>query len=108
MTTVLWCLQMKGGHSPGGQPRTWTERRLVVRSIRQAHAAETALRARLAKAAAAIQGLNSCGRGKQRFAEVEALRQAAEARVERYTVRGLLQLRYDAHLTQRPVRRYRD
>jgi len=92
----------------GGQPRTWMERRLVVRSIRQARAAETALRARLAKAVAAIQGLNSCGRGKQRLTEVEALRQAAEARVERYAVRGLLQLRYDAHLTQRPVRRYRD
>jgi transposase len=66
-----------------GQPRTWTERRLVVRSRRQAHAAETALRARLAQAAAAIQGLNSGGRGKQRFPEVDALRQAADARVER-------------------------
>lgn len=92
----------------GGQPRTWTERRLVVRSIRQAHAAETALRARLAQAVAAIQGLNSYGRGKQRFTEVETLRQAAEDRAERYAVRGLLHLRYDAHLTQRPRRRYRD
>lgn len=67
----------------GGQPRTGTERRWVVRSIRQAHAAETALRARLAQAAAAIQGLHSYGRGKQRFTEVEALRQAAEDRAER-------------------------
>src|SRR5216683_313930 len=33
-----------------GQGESWTERRLVVRSVRQAHAAEAALRARVAKA----------------------------------------------------------
>jgi transposase len=91
-----------------GQPLTWTERRLVVRSVRQAHAAEAALRARLAKAVAAIRGLNSRGRGKKRLAEAAAVRQAAEALLERYAVQGLRQLHYDEHLTQRPVRRYRD
>jgi len=90
-----------------GQPLTWTERRLVVRSVRQAHAAAAALRARLAKAVAAIRGLTSRGRGKKRLPEAE-VRQAAEALLERYAVQGLLQLRYDAHRTQRPVRRYRD
>jgi len=91
-----------------GQPLTWTERRLVVRSVRQAHAAEAALRARLAKAEAAIRGLNSRGRGKKRVTEVEPLRQAVDALLERYAVRGLLQLHYDNHITPRPVRRYRD
>jgi IS1 family transposase len=38
------------------QVQTWTERRLVVRSVRQAHAAEVALRARVAKAIAQIEG----------------------------------------------------
>jgi transposase len=33
-----------------GQGESWTERRLVVRSVRQAQAAEAALRARVAKA----------------------------------------------------------
>ena len=36
----------------GDQVTSWTERRLVVRSVRQAHAAEAALRARVAKALA--------------------------------------------------------
>jgi transposase len=90
-----------------GRPRTWTERRLVVRSVAQTHAAAAALCARLAKATAAIQGVNSRGRGKKRFTEGAALRQAAEAVLERYAVRGLLRLRYDEQIHQRPVRRYR-
>ena len=36
----------------------WTELRVVVRSVRQAHAAEAALRARVAKAMAQIEALN--------------------------------------------------
>src|SRR6266699_591831 len=41
-----------------GTVQSWTERRLVVRSVRQAHAAEAALRARVAKAMAQIEALN--------------------------------------------------
>ncbi|MEE9146564.1 MAG: hypothetical protein V3U27_04120 [Candidatus Tectomicrobia bacterium] len=36
----------------------WTELRVVVRSVRQAHVAEAALRARVAKAMAQIEALN--------------------------------------------------
>src|SRR6266702_256309 len=49
-----------------GTVQSWTERRLVVRSVRQAHAAEAALRARVAKAMAQIEALNQRGRGKKR------------------------------------------
>jgi transposase len=55
-----------------GQLQRWTERRVVVRSIRQAQAAEGGLRARVATAMAASEALNQRGRGKQRFAEVSA------------------------------------
>jgi transposase len=48
----------------GEHVQTWTERRLVVRSVRQAQAAEAALRARVAKAIAQINALNQRGRGK--------------------------------------------
>src|SRR6266571_679160 len=48
-----------------GQGESWTERRLVVRSVRQAHAAEAALRARVAQAMAQIEALNQRGRGKK-------------------------------------------
>src|SRR5262249_22446 len=46
-----------------GQLQRWTERRLVVRSVRQAQAAETALRARVAQAIAAGRGLDQPGSG---------------------------------------------
>ena len=55
-----------------GTVESWTERRLVVRSVRQAQAAEAALRARVATAIAQIEGLNQRGRGKKRFETVSA------------------------------------
>jgi len=86
----------------------WVERRLVVRSLQQAQAAEKALRARLAKAEAAVRSLNERGRGKKRFTEVTSLRQAAEAFLERYKVRGLLRLSYEEKVERQSVRRYRE
>jgi len=85
----------------------WTERRLVLRSLKQAQVAEAALRSRLAKAQQALAALNERGRGKKRFTEVESLRQAAEALVEQHRVQGLLRLRYEEEVRERPVRRYR-
>src|SRR5499433_996270 len=90
-----------------GQGESWTERRLVVRSVRQAHAAEAALRARVAQAMAQIEALNQRGRGKKRFATVSAFRQAVVAIVQRYSVEDLLWFRFTQHDTPRPVRAYR-
>ncbi len=91
----------------GEQVQTWTERRLVVRSVRQAHAAEVALRARVAQAIAQIDALNQRGRGKKRFETVSALRQAVVAIVQGYGVENLLWFRLTQHVTPRPVRAYR-
>jgi transposase len=91
----------------GEQVQTWTERRLVVRSVRQAHAAEAALRARVAKAIAQIVALNQRSRGKKRFETVAALRQAVVAIVQAYDVENLLWFRLTQHVTPRPVRAYR-
>lgn len=91
----------------GEQVQTWTERRLVVRSVRQAHAAEAALRARVAKAIAQIAALNQRGRGKKRFETVSALRQAAVAIVQHYSVENLVWFRLTQNGTPRPVRAYR-
>jgi hypothetical protein len=90
-----------------GQGERWTERRLVVRSVRQAHAAEAALRARVAKAMAQIAALNQRGRGKKRFATVSAFRQAVVAIVQRYSVEDLIGFRLTQHNIPRPVRAYR-
>jgi transposase len=91
-----------------GVPREWRERRLVVRSVRHAEAAEAALRARVAKAKAQVEALNLRGRGRKRFEEVEPLRQAVNDIVQRHRVEDFLWLRYDHHTTTHPVRAYKD
>ena len=91
-----------------GQSREWNERRLVVRSVRHAEAAEAALRSRVAKAKAQIEALNRRGRGRRRFEEIVTLREAANEIVQRYRVEDLLWLRYDHHTTTRSVRAYRE
>src|SRR5260370_40794547 len=87
-----------------GQGESWTERRLVVRSVRQAHAAEAALRARVAQAMVQIEALNQRGRGKQRFETVSALRQAGVAIMQRYSVEDVLGFRLYQYDTRRRVR----
>jgi transposase len=90
-----------------GKVAHWTERRLVVRSVRQAQAAEAALRARVAKALVQIEALNQHGRGKKRYETVLALRQAVVAMVQRYGVEALVWFRLTPHVTARSVRAYR-
>jgi transposase len=90
-----------------GKMESWTERRLIVRSVRQAQAAEAALRARVAKALAQLAALNQRGRGKKRFEAVLPLRQAAVAIVQRYGVEDLVWFRLTQHVTPRAVRAYR-
>jgi transposase len=94
-------------HAGGGEEQNWTERRLVVRSVRHAQASEAALRARVAKAMAQIEALNQRGRGKKRVAEVATLRQAVVAIVQRYGVENLVWFRFTQHAMPRPVRAYR-
>jgi transposase len=91
-----------------GASRQWSERRLVVRSLRHAQAAETALRARVAKAKAHVEALNRRGRGRKRFDTIDTLRQAANEIVQRHHAEDFLWLRYDQHSTARPVRAYKE
>jgi len=88
----------------GEQGQPWTERRLVVRSVRQAHTAEAALRARVAKAIVQSTALNQRGRGKKRVETVAALRQAVVAIVQGYGVAHLVWFRLPQQVTPRPVR----
>ena len=90
-----------------GQVESWTERRLVVRSVWQAHAAEAALRARGAKALAQIEALNQRGRGKKRGEEGSTFRPAVVAIVQRDGVEHLIWFRLTPHATPRLVRAYR-
>lgn len=87
-----------------GRRHAWSERRLIVRAVRHADAAEVALRVRVAKAKAQVEALNRRGRGRTRFEDVETLRQAVNAMVQRHGVEDCLWLRYDHCTTIRPVR----
>jgi len=91
-----------------GTRREWSERRLVVRSLRHAKAAEAGLRARVAKAKAQIEALNRRGRGRKRFEDTRTLRRAVNEIIQRYRVEEFLWLRYDQHTTTRPVRAYKE
>jgi transposase len=90
-----------------GDEHVWSERRLVVRSLRHAQAAEAALRARVAKAKAQVEALNVRGRGRKRYEDIETLRQATHEIVQRHGVAEFLWLRYDQPRTTRPLRAYR-
>jgi transposase len=91
-----------------GQTITWKERRLVVRSLQQARAAERALQTRLARAEVAVAALNAPKRGKKRRRDAASLRQAAEAIVAAQGVAGWLCLEYDERVQERSVRRYKE
>jgi hypothetical protein len=80
----------------------------VVRSLRHAQAAESGLRARVAKAKSQVEALNRRGRGRKRFEEIEALRQTVNEMVQRHCVEDFLWLRYDEQTTPRQVRAYKD
>jgi transposase len=91
-----------------GASQRWTERRFVVRSLRHAEAAEASRRARVAKVHAQVEALNQRGRGRKRFEEINDLRQAVHAMVQRHHVEDFLWLRYEQQCTSRPVRAYRN
>ena len=89
-----------------GQSITWTERRLVVRSLKQAQAATAALQARLGKAQAALTHLTVHKQGKPVYRDAGALQQAAQALLKAHRVQGLIRLEIDEQVVERPVRAY--
>ncbi len=71
------------------KPFEWQEKRLVVRSLKQATAQERALAARLEKAQKAMADLNLHGRGRKCLDE-NAMTEAVNTLLERYNVVGIL------------------
>jgi hypothetical protein len=89
-----------------GEPQSWLERRVVMRSFQRAQAGERGWRTRLAKAQAAVTALNTRGRGQRRCPDPRALRQAVDTILSRYRVQGRLHVRYQERFWARPRRRY--
>ena len=90
----------------GWQTVTWTERRLLLRSVALAQSQESALRARVARAQHALTDLTVRRRGKPQLRTVAAVQQAADALVARSQVAGLVQVTITEQVQERPVRPY--
>jgi transposase len=89
-----------------GKTITWTERHLIVRSIKLAKAATEALQAHLAKAQVALGQLNEHKQGKKRYHDVASLQQAAQAILKQYRVEGLLTVTIEEQVEEHRVRAY--
>jgi transposase len=90
----------------GGQVLQWTERRLVVRSLKLAATQERAVRQRLATARQEIATRTVRRQGKQRFTQAADLRAAAEQLVATHRVVGLVSVSVETQTTERPLRCY--
>ena len=91
-----------------GQPFTWKERHLRIRSLAWAQRQETSLRERLTRAEAEITALPDRQRGRRSFTHREEIETALAALVGRHGVEGLIQRSVEEHLTERRVRAYGD
>ena len=89
-----------------GHTITWTERRLVIRSVHQADRGAQALQQRLQAAQAALLALNDHKQGKRRVTDAEALQQKAVAIMQHYQVDGLLSVHTEEISQERPLRPY--
>src|SRR5437588_2143823 len=89
-----------------GKTITWTERHLIVRSVKLAKAATDALQARLAKAQAALGEMNEHKQGKKRYHDVASLQQAVRTLLKQHRVEDLLTVTIDEQVEERWVRAY--
>jgi transposase len=89
-----------------GQALTWTERRLSVRSLKLAQAAQAAWHARLGKAQAALAQLNVHKQGKHVYRDANSLQQAAQAILSQYQVNALIHCQIEEQVSERAVRAY--
>ena len=87
---------------------TWNERRLVIRSLAHAKAAEEALLSRLVKATAAIEALTERKQGKEFISEPEVLSQMADVLIKKYEITGLLQTHVTEEVHERHIRKYKE
>jgi transposase len=89
-----------------GQSLSWTERQVIVRSVKLATAATAALHTRLSKAQTALAQLNDHKQGKKVYHDVDALQHAAQALCKQHQVEGLLRLQIEEQVSERAVRAY--
>jgi transposase len=85
----------------------WQERRLLMRSLAFAEAAERALEERLGKTQQQLSTLLERGKGKRAPTDLLSAQAAVEALLTRNSVEGLLRVTLQEHTQKRSVRGYR-
>jgi transposase len=90
-----------------GQMQTWTERRLLIQSMRAAEAAEHALRERVKKAEQALQHLLVRKQGKPHLKTRLEIDEALREVLKKFRVEGLLDVLVQEESHERQVRAYR-
>lgn len=94
------------GKDQTGKTRRWSERRLVVRSLRLAESQEKSLRERVARAPAEIGKLNERKQRKPRLVSLEQAQAAATRIAERHRVGEFLRIETRREEQERTLRRY--
>jgi transposase len=89
-----------------GQPYTWLERRLVVRSLAFAASQEKNLRQRVARAITEINALDERKQGKPLLADEAAAHQAAATILAKHRVEGLVHVTVTTEVHEHIKRRY--
>ena len=84
----------------------WYERRLLVRSVAFAEAAERGLDTRLAKAAEQLSTLMVSGKGKRTPSDVASAEAQVAAILSRQQVQGLFTVTLQVQTSERPIRGY--
>jgi transposase len=88
--------------------QSWVERRVLVRSVTQAQAAESALRSQLAQAQAALDDLLVPRQGKARITDLQSAQQRVASILARFEVTELVQVTLTEQVSQQRVRAYRE
>lgn len=90
-----------------GQPITWIERVLCVKSFTYAEAQRKGLNNRKKRAEVAIRALTPPqGRGRKQYTDEVPLREAIDQILKRYNVKGLLDVTLSRKETHRQIRAY--
>jgi transposase len=90
-----------------GQIHTWTERRLLIQSMRAAEAAEHALRERVKKAEQALQHLLVRKQGKPHLKTRLEIDEAIREVLKKFRVEGFLEIIVQEESYERQIRAYR-
>ncbi|NES24939.1 MAG: transposase [Symploca sp. SIO3E6] len=88
------------------QSSSWTERRLIVRSLKAAQREELALRSRVEKAQLALSKLGQPQRGKKRLDTLEDWQEASKKIINYYRVKELLEIEYQVEKKTRSIRKH--